>query len=153
MAISTPKTDLDRGSLGVSHVVVLVGIGLIAEGAVLPWVNKGLPVKVYVLGEQMGIERIWVRRLLVVAGVGVLVEIGRFLASDWRPVLNFVLVGIGGLIAVITVTQSPLTGSWTPGLGVYITLLGSLLIVFGAGVPIATTRFGSGSGTSQSVRD
>ncbi|WP_119814561.1 hypothetical protein [Halalkaliarchaeum desulfuricum] len=144
MALSHSITDIERGDL-VSHVLVLAGFGLIGIGAVLPWIDKELPLKVYVLGEQMGVERIWVRRLLVVAGVGALVEVGRFRSSEWRSVFDLVLVGIGGLVAVITITQSPLIGKWLPGHGVYLTLFGSVLVTFGASISLITTQLDSPS--------
>jgi uncharacterized protein (DUF697 family) len=118
---------------------------LIGIGAVLPWVDKQLPVKVYILGSQSGLERLWVRRLLIVAGVGVLVEIGRAMDSDWRTILELVLVGIGGLIATITVLTGPFTSRWTPDFGVYVSLVGSLLVMLGASIALITTRHASHS--------
>lgn len=127
--------------------------GLISVGTVLPWVNKNLSVKVYVLGMQTGLERIWVRRLLVVAGVGLLVEAARFATSDRRAVLDLVLVGIGGIIAMMTVATSPLTGSWTPARGVFVTLVGSLLVVLGSSIPLIITQSDSDSWTLRSTED
>lgn len=145
MVVGRSGEDRVRDGLTVSHVVILVGLGLIGVGAVLPWVNKDLPVKVYVLGMQTGLERIWVRRLLVVAGVGLLVEAVLFVTSDRRVVLDLVLVGIGGIIAVITVATSPLTGSWMPARGVFVTLVGSVLVVLGSGIPLIMPQSDSNS--------
>lgn len=153
MAESRPLRGLDRGDRIVSHVLVLGGFLLIGIGAVLPWVDKQLPVKVYILGMQSGLERIWVRRLLIVAGVGILVDIVRFMPSDWRTIREFVLVGIGGIIAVVTVHTSPFTSLWTPALGVYVTLVGSLLVTLGASIALITTRLASHSRTPWSSGD
>lgn len=123
---------------------------LIGAGAVLPWVDKELPVKVYVLGMQTGLERVWVRRLLVVAGVGVLVHVGRFVTPDRRPGLDALLVGVGGLTAAIAAVTSPLAGRWAPGPGVYVTLVGSLLVALGSGITFVTPLL---DGDSRSLRD
>ncbi|QZP37049.1 hypothetical protein [Halobaculum magnesiiphilum] len=140
MAGSRSHKGLNREQYILSHVLVLGGFLLIGIGAVLPWVDKQLQVKVYVLGMQSGLERIGVRRLLVVAGVGVLVEIARLFVSDRRTVLEFVLVGVGGVVAVMTVLTSPFTSLWTPALGVYVTLAGSLLVTLGASIALLSTR-------------
>lgn len=89
---------------------------------------------------QSGVERIWVRRLLVAVGVGVLAEVVRLLTPTWRSMADLVLVATGGLVALVTVLASPLTSTWTPAPGGYVTLLGGLLVSLGAGVTLLDTR-------------
>lgn len=153
MVPSIFREDLDWGSAIISHALVFVGFGVIGVGAVLPWADKALPVKVYVLGMQTGLERVWVRRLLVVTGVGLLVEVVRLVTSARRPVLDLVLGAIGALIAVITVLTSPLTGPWMPARGVYVTLFGSLLVMFGSSLSIISPQLNRVAGVLQSVQN
>lgn len=114
------------------HFLALAGFAMIGFGGILPWADTYLPVKVYILGMESGLERVWVRRLLVIAGTGLLVEIINLRTERWRPVLSLKVLILGGVIASITVLTSPLTSRWAPEPGVYITLLGSILVALGA---------------------
>jgi hypothetical protein len=116
------------------HIGTLVGFVLIAVGAVLPWVELTSPAKLYVLGMESGVERVWVRRLLAVAGVGVVVDSLRFVVPDERQAFDVILVGIGAVVTVLTIIASPLGQEIAvPASGVSVTLLGSLLVVLTAG--------------------
>lgn len=134
------RKTLGSNESTISHLLTIIGFGLIALGAVLPWASKDLPVKVYVLGMQSGLERIWVRRLLLLAGVGLLVEVLRLVTSNRKSALTLILGAIGLLVAVLTVATSPLTGPWVPARGVYVTLVGSLLVTMGACVTLVTMQ-------------
>lgn len=153
MAVPRRRGDLDWRGPTTQEGVALVGLVLVGAGGVLPWVVKDLPVQVYVLGEASGLERIWVRRLLVLAGVGVVVWVAGLATEHWGTVRYLVLVGIGLLAVAVTVLTSPLTGRWEPGTGVYVTLLGGLLVVVGAGVSLVTMRATDGAGIPRSPGD
>lgn len=120
--------------LSITHVITLAGFGLIGLGVILPWADTYLPVKVYVLGMESGLERIWVQRLFVIAGIGLLLEVINIRTGGWRIVLCVTVLVIGVVIALITVLTSPLSSNWVPELGVYITLLGSIVVILGSGL-------------------
>ncbi len=123
----------------VLRALILVGFGLIALGVVFPWVDKDLPVQVYVVGMESGLERMGGQQIVALAGLGVLVFGLQIVRPKWQHLLYPTLVLIGGLVGVITVISSPLTGSWMPAVGVYMTLIGSFLVVICSGLTVATT--------------
>lgn len=139
--MTTPEAwPLDRWSpKAVLQALILIGFGLIVLGVVLPWVKKDLPVQVYIVGMESGLERMGGQQIVALAGLGVLVFGVQVVRLNWQRVLNLTLLLIGGLIGVITVVSSPLTGSWIPAVGVYFTLIGSLLVVIGSGLTVATS--------------
>lgn len=153
MAVPGRRADLDWRGPTTPEWVALVGLVLVGAGGVLPWVVKDLPVQVYVLGEASGLERIWVRRLLVLAGVGVGVLVAGLATGRRRTPRHLFLVGIGVLAVAVAVLTSPLTGRWDPGTGVYVTLLGGLVVLLGAGVSLLGNGFTDGVMTSRSVED
>lgn len=135
------------------HLFTLAGFGLIGLGAILPWADTHLPVKVYILGMESGLERIWVRRLLVIAGTGLLVEVINIRTGRWRTALSITALVTGGVTALITVLTSPLSSPWVPELGVYITLLGSIVVILGSVLNLANATFNSNSSTRPFLDD
>ncbi|WP_313696197.1 hypothetical protein [Halorarum halobium] len=108
--------------------VGLAGVAVAALGTLLPWVAE-TRLQVYVLGMDSGLERRWTRALalcLPIGTVAVLAAVGRF---DRGGLAARLLAVLGGLSVLVAVLASPLTGRWTPGVGVYVTILGGVLLL------------------------
>lgn len=132
---------VDRRRVSAGHVLALCGFVLVAVGVALPWVGEtGL--RVYVLGMASGFERQWGKRLLAGAGLGTAVVLaGLAWGGRWR-VVGPVLAAIGTVTVLVAVLTTPLTKQSPPppDLGVYVTLVGGLLVVTAALLGLAGGR-------------
>ena len=120
--------------LSAVHVLSLTGLAVIGIGILLPWVGE-TGFRIYVLGMESGFERQWGRRLLLGAALGAVLVL-----ASLGPRVRWTSVGpivgaIGAGTVLIAVYTTPLTGRWSPDIGVYVTLVGGLLV---AGTAIAS---------------
>lgn len=109
------------------HGIVLVGFALTGIGVFLPWVAE-TQARVYVLGMESGFERQWGKGLLLGAAVGTGLTLLSVRSRVRWTVVGPVLGGIGALTVAIVVGTTPLSGRWSPDVGVYVTLLGGVLV-------------------------
>lgn len=89
---------------------------------------------------ERGIERVWVRRSLAIAAIGLVLGHARVGSDEGRRVPDLGLVGVAVLVAAFAVLASPLTGPWTAEVGVHVILLGSLVVAVGAAIPTLLGR-------------
>lgn len=133
------------GSLGSKPVsghqaIILSGFALLGVGILLPWVGETQH-SVYVLGMESGFERQWGKRLSLGTALGVsLVLFGMSRPGLW-PIIRPILSAIGAIAIGIIVFTTPLTGRWPPAIGLYVALIGALLVTGASVMPLLATRF------------
>ncbi len=122
------------------HFISLCGLILIAVGVFLPWVGE-TPLRIYVPGMRSGFERPWPKRLFFGSALGfVLLLLNVFGRIKWA-ITGPVLATTGATVLIVLVSASPLTSRWTTDVGVYVTLIGGLLLVASPAIPVLRTRF------------
>lgn len=128
-----PATDaIDPDREVVLHAVILCGFAVIGIGVFLPWVGE-TQLKVYVLGMASGFERQWGKRLVLGAILGTVLALVSLGSRGRWSVVGPVFSAIGVVTVLVAVYTTPLTGRWSPEIGVYVTLVGGLLV---AGAPL-----------------
>ncbi|SFB70874.1 hypothetical protein SAMN05444422_101368 [Halobiforma haloterrestris] len=115
----------------------LGGVTIVALGLVLPWVGQP-QVRVYVLGMESGLERRLVRLLSLCVVLGGAVATTSIVRFDRPDIGAATFAALGGLTLLVVAVTGPLTGRWPPDVGVYVTLVGGLVLLTLPAVSLVT---------------